>query len=124
MQINLDSDAIAKAVNETATKAVSDAFGTYPMREAVAKIITDEVASTVLADAVKSAVATMDKEALTQTLAVELQKAVTNTVTVILTEGLVDIVCKLRSIGSYGEDIPKRAAVRAEIAGTVKEPTE
>ena len=117
MQINLDSAAIAKTVNETATKAVSDAFGTYTMREAVAKIITDEVASTVLAEAVKKAIAGMDKEALTQTLAAELQRAVTSTVTVILTEGLVDIVCKLRAIGSYGEDIPRREAVRAEIRG-------
>lgn len=115
MNIELDQTAIAATINAKATQAVQAAFGGYEMQKAVAEIVTTEVAQTVVADAIRQAVASIDKTALTQALAAELQRTTTRAVATMLNEGLVDIVCKLRGIGNYGDDVARRAAVKAEL---------
>lgn len=115
MQVQLDTDAIAAAINNSATKALSKAFDGYSMQTAVAEIVTDEVVKGAIADSIKLAVQGLDRAALANALAQELQKAVTKAVVTMLNEGLVDIVCKLRGIGQYGEDVKRREAIKAEL---------
>lgn len=116
MELTIDQDAIAKAINDSATKALTVALGGWEMQKAVAEIVTDEVVRGAIADAVKLAVQQIDRGALANALAAELQRATTRAVVTMLNEGLVDIVCKLRGIGSYGDDIKRRAEVTAELA--------
>lgn len=115
LTIPIDQDAVQAAITATATKAMTEALGGYQMQAAVAKIVTEEMASGAVAQAIRTAVAQVDTEALTRSIAVELERAAASAVTTILREGVVDIVCKLRGIGSYGDDIKRRAEVRAEL---------
>ena len=55
MELKIDSDAIAKAVNDSATKALTQALGGWEMQKAVAEIVTTEVAKGAVADAVEGA---------------------------------------------------------------------
>lgn len=116
MELKVDQEAISKAINDSATKALAQALGGWEMQKAVAEIVTDEVARGAIADAVKLAVQQIDRSALSNALAGELQRATTRAVVTMLNEGLVDIVCKLRGIGIYGDDVKRRAAVKAELA--------
>ena len=116
MELKIDHDAIAIAINNSVTKALSQALGGWEMQAAVADIVTAEAARGAVADAVRLAVAGIDRQALANALAGELQRATTRAVVTMLNEGLVDIVCKLRGIGSYGDDVKRREAVKAELA--------
>lgn len=116
MELKIDSDAIAQAVNDNATKALAKALGGWEMQQALAEIVTDEVAKGAVAEAVRLAVASIDRSQLANALAGELQRATTRAVVTMLNEGLVDIVCKLRGIGTYGEDVKRRATVKAELS--------
>ncbi len=115
MKLEIDEVAIGKAINASATAAMAAALGGHDMHRAVAQIVTEDVARGAIADAVKQAVAQVDRSALVTALAAELQRATTRAVVTMLNEGLVDIVCKLRGIGNYGEDVQRRAAVKAEL---------
>ena len=122
MEIKIDQEAIAAAINANATKALADALGGWEVQKAVAHVVTTEVAQGAIADAIRTAAGKIDKSELANVLASELQKATTSAVVVILHEGLVDIVCKLRGIGNYTEDDRrKRAAIKAELFKTTKE---
>lgn len=116
MELKIDQEAIAKAINDNATKAVASALSGWEVQKTVADAITTEVAQGAVADAIRAAVGKIDRNELVNTLASEIQKAVTRAVISILNEGLVDIVCKLRGIGNYTEDDRrKRAAIGAEL---------
>lgn len=122
MEIKIDQEAILTAINTNATKAVVDALGGWEVQKAMAQVVTTEVAQGAIAEAIRTAVGQIDKSALVNALASELQKATTSAVVVILHEGLVDIVCKLRGIGNYSEDDRrKRAAIKAELFEKTKE---
>ena len=122
MEIKIDQEAILTAINTNATKAIADALGGWEVQKAVAHVVTTEVAQGAIADAIRTAAGKIDKSELANVLASELQKATTSAVVVILHEGLVDIVCKLRGIGNYTEDDRrKRAAIKAELFKTTKE---
>lgn len=130
MEIKIDQEAILTAINTNATKAVVDALGGWEVQKAMAQVVTTEVAQGAIAEAIRTAVGQIDKSALVNALASELQKATTSAVVeattsavvVILHEGLVDIVCKLRGIGNYSEDDRrKRAAIKAELFKTTQE---
>lgn len=115
MDIKIDQDAIAFAINTSATKALTQALSGWNMQQAIGEIVSTEVISGAVADAVKLAVAQIDRSALANALAGELQRATTRAVITLLNEGLVDIICKLRGIGAYGEDVKRRAEVKAEV---------
>ena len=122
MEIKIDQEAILTAINTNATKAVTNALSGWEVQKAVAHVVTTEVAQGAIADAIRTVAGKIDKSALANALASELQKAATSAVVVILHEGLVDIVCKLRGIGNYTEDDRrKRAAIKAELFKTTKE---
>ena len=122
MEIKIDQEAITAAINANATKAVADALGGWEVQKAVAHVVTTEVAQGAIAEAVTAAVKQIDKSALVNALASELQKATTSAVVAILHEGVVDIVCKLRGIGDYStEDKRKRAAIKAELFQKTKD---
>ena len=122
MEIKIDQEAILTAINTNATKAVADALGGWEVQKAVAQVVTAEVAQGAIAEAIRTAVGKIDKSALANALASELQKATTSAVVAILHEGVLDIVCKLRGIGGYSaEDGRKRAAIKAELFKATEE---
>ena len=119
MEIKIDQEAIAAAINANATKALADALGGWEVQKAVAHVVTAEVVQGTIGEAIRTATGKIDKSALANALATELQKATTSAVVEILHEGVVDIVCKLRGIGDYtAEDGRKRAAIKAELFKT------
>jgi len=115
MNIIIDQDRIEEAITSSATKALGDAFGGWEARNAIAGIITKQIAEDVMVRALQGAVSSIDTSALTAHLAEQIQKTVTSVVIGILREGLVEVVCKLRGIGTYGDDVAKRKAVSAEL---------
>lgn len=115
MNIEIDQDAIAAAINGSATEALKAALSGFQIQNAMAKIVSQEVATGAIARAINAAVAQVDNDALVACLAAEIQRSVTSAVVMILHEGLVEVVCKLRGIGTYGDDIKRREAVKAEL---------
>jgi hypothetical protein len=116
MEIKISEEAIQKSVQESADKAIECALGGYDVRQAIGKAITEEVASGALRDALRLAVEGIDKERLTKALCAEMQKAITKAVVMLLHEGVVEVVAKLRGVTEYGHDRKdKLDAIRAEL---------
>lgn len=104
MQLNIEKEAIERAINETATRAFEKAMAGYEIQQAIANVVTTEVAEGTIAQAIRSAVEKMDTDQLVVRLAEELQKATTRAVVHILQEGLLEVVCKLRGVRDYGDE--------------------
>lgn len=119
MEIQIDQNAIAEALNRTATKALESSLAGFEVQAAISSVVTREVAEGAVADAIKQAVKQVDTAALTRALAEELQRAATRAVVALLHDGLVSTVCKLRGIGDYSqEDKAARARLRMELFGS------
>ena len=116
MQINLDQDKINAAIDQTASKAVEDALKGFAIQQAIADVVSKEVATGAIAQAIRQAVQQMDTVKLTQHLSAELQRHTTRAVTHILQEGLLQAVCRLRGIGDYSEnDRRERLKLKTEL---------
>ena len=110
MEISIDQDKIAEAINSTAEKAVQDSLGSYSVQLAISEVVTKEVATGAIAEAIRRAVKQMDTAKLTQHIAEELQRHTTRAVVNVLQEGMLQTVCKLRGIGDYSEADKKERA--------------
>jgi hypothetical protein len=118
MELKLDQEAIRAAVEKTMGAAVERALGGYDVQQAVAKVITEEVASGTIADAIREAVRTLDRNELIHTLAREIARAVTSATVKLTQEGIVHTIGTLRGVQSYGADAQKQyAAIHAELFG-------
>ena len=116
MEIQIDQDKIALAMNQTASKAIEDAVKGWGVQKAIAEVVTKEVAMGAIAEAIRQAVKQMDTVKLTQHLAEELQRHTTRVVVSILQEGMLQAICKLRGIGDYSEaDRKERAKLKVEL---------
>jgi len=116
VEIKIDQDKIALAMNQTASKAVEDALKGWGVQSAIAEVVTKEVAAGAIAEAIRQAVKQMDTAKLAQHLAVELQRHTTRAVVNVLQEGVLQAVCRLRNIGDYSEaDKRERAKLNAEL---------
>jgi hypothetical protein len=116
MELKIDQQLIADAINKTASKALESSLCGYEVQVAIASVVTREVAEGAIAEAIKQAVQQVDTAALTQALAVELQRATVRATVAILQDGLMTTICKLRGIGDYStEDKEARAKLRAEL---------
>jgi len=116
MQIELDQDKITEAINQTASMAVEDSLRGYSVQRAIAEVVTKEVATGAIAEAIRQAVKQMDTVKLTQHLAEEMQRHTTRAVVNVLQEGMLQTVCKLRGIGDYSEaDKKERARLKFEL---------
>lgn len=115
MEISIDQDKIAEAINNTAEKAVQESLGNSVQR-AISEVVTKEVATGAIAEAIRQAVKQMDTAKLTQHLAEELQRHTTRAVVNVMQEGMLQTVCKLRGIGDYCEaDKKERARLKIEL---------
>lgn len=114
MELKIDSLLIEKAINENISAALTQSLGGYQMTDAVAKIVTAEVANGAVAEAIKVAVEQINKSDLAMTLAQEIQRAVTSAAVAIVREGMVGVVCRLRGVDGYGHE-KERAEVRASL---------
>ena len=118
MEIEIDQDKIAEALNRTATKALESSLAGYEVQAAISSVVTREVAEGAVAEAIKQAVKQVDVKTLTQAIAEELQRATVRATVALLQDGLTSTVCKLRGIGDYSEeDKAARARLRAELFG-------
>lgn len=115
MNVSINDKQLEEAITSSATKAVGDALGGWEVRNAISAIVTKQIAEDVVVKAVEEAVRSVDHSALVAALASEIQKTTTKVVVGILREGLVEVVCKLRGIGTYGDDLKKRKEVSAEL---------
>jgi len=107
MQIKIDQSRIDEAINLSATKAIEAAMKSFSVTSAIGDSVTEEIASGAVSEAIRLAVTQVDTKTLTTHLAEEIQKSVTSVVVTILQEGLLDVVCKIRSIGDYSESDKK-----------------
>jgi putative NIF3 family GTP cyclohydrolase 1 type 2 len=116
VEIQIDQDKIALAMNQTVPKAVEDALKGGGVQSAIAEVVTKEVAMGAIAEAIRQAVKQMDTVKLTQHLAEELQRHTTRAVVNVLQEGMLQAICKLRGIGDYSEEAKKeRAKLKVEL---------
>lgn len=116
MEIQIDQDKIALAMNQTVSKAVEDALKGWGVQSAIAEVVTKEVAMGAIAEAIRQAVKQMDTVKLTQHLAEELQRHTTRAVVNVLREGMLQAICKLRGIGNYSDaDRKERAKLKVEL---------
>lgn len=116
MEIKVDMEAVARAMSESATAALTQSLGGYEVQKAVAAVVSGEIVSGTIGAAIKEAVRTVDHAELTKMLAAELQRATTRAVITLLREGLLKTVCSLRDVGDYSaEDKAERARIRAEL---------
>lgn len=116
MELKIDQELIAAAINKTASKALETSLSGYEVQSAIAAVVTREVAEGAIAEAIKQAVQQVDTEALTQALAAELQRSTIRATVALLQDGLTSTICKLRGIGDYSaEDKEARAKLRAEL---------
>jgi len=116
MELKIDQELIAAAINKTASRALESSLCGYEVQAAIAAVVTREVAEGAISDAIRQAVKQVDTAALTQALAVELQRATVRATVAILQDGMTTTICKLRGIGDYSmEDKAARAKLRAEL---------
>lgn len=116
MNIQIDQDKIAEAINKTATTAMEEALCQYHITRAISEVIVTELSGATIATAVKQAIKQMDNDKLAQHLAAEIQRHTAKAVINILQEGLLQVVCKLRGIGDYSQtDKMERAKLKAEL---------
>ena len=116
MELKIDQELIAAAINKTASRALERSLCGYEVQAAIAAVVTREVAEGAISDAIRQAVKQVDTAALTQALAVELQRATVRATVAILQDGMTTTICKLRGIGDYSmEDKAARAKLRAEL---------
>lgn len=118
MEIQIDEAAIRDSITGSATKAVTTALDGWETQQAIGRIVSATVAEGAIGKAIQEAIARVDHGALVAMLAAEVQRATTRAVVSIIEEGVVDILCKLRNVGTYStEDKRAREAIRAEVRG-------
>lgn len=116
MKIEIDQDRISNAITETATQALESSLAGFQIQQAIAAVVSKEVAEGAIAEAIKQAAQSIDTAALTQKLAEELQRATIKASVAILQEGLLNTVCKLRGLPEYGDSgKAERQRLRAEL---------
>ncbi len=116
MNIEINHDDIAAAIQASATKAISDQMGGYKVREAIVAVITEDLAQGLMADSIRKAIAGVDTEALTTAIARELQRSMVIAATRILQDSAVEMIAKMRGIESYDSEREKKiAALRVEM---------
>ena len=124
MNIELNPASIQTAINDSVAKAVANALGSYDVTKAIGTTVTASVVDGAIADALRQAVASVDTGSLVSSLAAEIQKATTSAVVLMLREGIVTVVARMRglSIDTYGEGPKNRAKLMAELfSGAAKE---
>ena len=118
MKIDINQDDIAKAIEQSATAAIADRMGGYKVRDAIAEVITDEVATGLVSAAIRTAVSEVDISTLTTALAREISKAMAAATVTIMQDAAVNLVAKIRGIADYDSDRERKySAVKVEMFG-------
>lgn len=104
MNISIDSELIEKAINEKINAAISSALGGYEVQKAIGATITEDVASGLIAGALRDAIARLDTAHLTLRLAEEIQRAMTGAVVNLIHRGLAETLVNLSGTSLYSSN--------------------
>ena len=126
MDISIDSNEIADALQRSASKSIADSLGGYSVQKAIADVVTAEVANGAIGEALRRSVKEIDTEELVQVLASEMQRHICKAVVHILQEGVTSSVYRLRCSGTYSylseEEKENRAHIKHELFGEGGQP--
>ena len=120
MRVEINEDEIAQAVQESTTKAVTDAMSSYEVERVIRDKCTEAVLQSAIASTVADAVTTTDLTALTTAIAAEFSRTVASAASTIMREAAIGILMNMRDIKDYASDVEK-ARVRAEIIKGLEE---
>jgi len=115
MNIKFDETEMSEMLSTAANHALGEALKSYEIRDAVKKEIATSLTNGDIGKAVRDAVDMIDTGHLTLSLAAELQRVIVSGASMVLEDSLVELVCRLRNIGDYGDDVRKRAEVREKL---------
>jgi hypothetical protein len=114
MEVKINDEFLSEEIQKTISQAIADALKGWSVRDAIAKVITDEVASGAVGEAIKRSLDRIDKEEIVKILAVELTNAVASGTVMILKEGLLDVLYKIRGLSDYrNEDKQEKEKLRS-----------
>jgi hypothetical protein len=119
MEIKVDETLLQDTINDKIHLAIKSAIGDYSVKDAVAARITSEFAHGVIAEALDKAMQSINVTALTTSLANEIAKATTRAAVMVLTDGLVSTLLRIRNIPDYDRDRydAARIEIRAQLEG-------
>lgn len=118
MEIKINENDLQEAINSRITKAIETALSGYGVQSAIEEKLTADITMGMIGDSLEAALKEIDTGALTNSISVEIQKAMVSAVTHIIYEGLASVMVDLRKIPSYDDKARKSAFT--EILATIK----
>ena len=118
LQVTIPVDAVATVTEEAIGQAVRDACSSVAWRTRVDQALSDGLSAAAWQEIVKEALASVDHRKLVASLAAEIERTMTATVSLCMTEAAAEMVCRLRGISDYQRE--ERAAVRQEVRAHIK----
>lgn len=116
MEVKIDHDQLQTAIAESLQRSVDSAVGSFDMSRMIRERLTSQVAEGAIADAMDQAIAKIDTDALTNTLAAEIQRATTSAVVYLIQEAMTTVILQISGKSLYGEEERKeRERVKALI---------
>jgi len=119
VNLSIDVHKLQDAIDSSVSSALAKTLESYEVQKAIGASISQTILTGAVSQAINQAVSQIDTQALTQHLARELLQSITRVVVLILREGLVSTVGKLRGLPEYGvESKEARVALREELFGS------
>jgi hypothetical protein len=116
MEIKLDEELVSSALENAFSRAIDSAMYSRDVHNAIVESVSNGIAADTIGQAVLSAVNSLDKSAITQAIALEMQRCIVAGVVAVVEDAVVDIIAKMR--GVYTDAEKKR--IRAELQQTKK----
>ena len=114
MEIRIDEAAVAEQMQKTVDGAIASAFSQHSIKQAIEVAVGNAVLTGALTSAITDAVSKVDLQAMTASLATQLQRTVTSGVSLLIQESVVDLIYRLQGNKDF-EDDKTRARKKAEI---------
>jgi len=111
MEIKIPEELVTKALEDAAESAIQSMLRGRNVQDALLRAVSDSMASESIARAVTEAAETIDHTAVTNAIALEMQRCVVAGVAKVIEDAVVEIIAKMR--GVYRDDEKHRT--RAEI---------
>jgi len=117
MEIRFDEALVAETVQASAMAGIQRHLESYEVQRQIGEIMSAELVSGVIGNAIQQACRSVDFKSITQTLATEIAKSAVAATCVVIRDAMARTVARLRGIELYGSD---GAAVLAKIAAEIK----
>jgi hypothetical protein len=111
MEIKLEEGLISSALENAFNRAIDSAMYSRDVHNAIVESVSNGIAADTIGQAVLSAVNNIDKSAITQAIALEMQRCIVAGVAAVVEDAVVDIIAKMRSVYTDTE----KQRIRAEL---------